>query len=52
MTKQRITTGLALVTGLAPLFFGLNFCEEVGRGWEMPDGRLVPLTDEDQASST
>ncbi|GGU11209.1 non-homologous end joining protein Ku [Streptomyces lateritius] len=21
--------------------------EEVGRGWEMPDGRLVPLTDED-----
>ncbi|OEJ28623.1 hypothetical protein AR457_33390 [Streptomyces agglomeratus] len=25
MTKQRITTVLALVTGLAPLFFGLNF---------------------------
>ncbi|WP_328886421.1 non-homologous end joining protein Ku [Streptomyces sp. NBC_00316] len=21
--------------------------EEVGRGWELPDGRLVPLTDED-----
>ncbi|MEV6654910.1 Ku protein [Streptomyces sp. NPDC051219] len=21
--------------------------EQVGRGWEMPDGRLVPLTDED-----
>ncbi|MGX1676388.1 non-homologous end joining protein Ku [Streptomyces sp. NPDC055400] len=23
--------------------------EEVGRGWELPDGRLVPLTDEDLA---
>ncbi|WP_406100954.1 hypothetical protein OG698_01660 [Streptomyces sp. NBC_01003] len=23
--------------------------EEVGRGWELPDGRLVPLTDQDLA---
>ncbi|GGX25287.1 DUF4267 domain-containing protein [Streptomyces chryseus] len=35
MTKQRITTGLALVTGLAPLFFGLNFLLNPGAA---PDG--------------
>ncbi|MFI9781433.1 Ku protein [Streptomyces sp. NPDC051956] len=23
--------------------------EEVGRGWELPEGRLVPLTDQDLA---